>query len=231
MKKIIVLILMILSTQNALAQNGMIISKGVIYCKKEAVFALPDSIFILNDDESINAKLLKQNDTIDIQYEIPPTDLIINQNLKKIYPFYYDENSKYNAPIPNIIIRAYYPDYGVLVIDANKISNEEYEVFVNGEWKKVKSNNNLTYKDWGDFIKDLLVKVPDNINLYSQNDVKSKKIKTSKNLSYKVIEVKENWIKIECNESCDDCKGKKKKSGWVEWKNGNKLLISLFYVY
>lgn len=230
MKKIILLICIIFSLQSVSAQNGLIISKGVLYSKKESIFTLPDSLSILNNDESINVKLLKQSDSIKIQYSVNPPELKNNQYLKKIYPFYYYENSKYNAPIPNIITRAYYPDYAVFVIDANKINDEKYEVFVNGEWKKIKRNDNLTYKEWKDFVKDLLIKLPDNVDLYSLNNFKSKKIKTKKDLSYKVIEVNGDWIKIECNKNCDNCGKRQKIKGWVKWKKGNKLLVSLFYV-
>lgn len=229
MKKINLFILIIFSSQNIFAQNGLIISKGVLYSNKESIFILPDSLSILNSDESINAKLLKQNDAIKIEYSVNPIDLKNNKISKRIYPFYYNENSKYKAPIPNIIIRAYYPDYGVFVMDANKINNENYDVFLNGEWKKIK-NNNLHYKEWKDFIKDLLIKLPDNINLFSQKNIKSKKIKIIKDLSYRVIEVNGDWIKIECNKNCDNCVKKQKMKGWVKWRNRNKLMVYLYYV-
>lgn len=230
MKNITLLICLIFSLQKTFAQNGLIISKGVLYSTKESIFILPDSLSILNNDESINTKLLIQNDEIKIEYSVTQNELKDNQTLKKVYPFYYTENSKYNAPLPNIVIRAYYPDYGVFVMDANKINDKEYEVYINGEWKKIKSNNILIYKEWKDFIKTLLIKLPENVNLYSHENIKSKKIKTKNNLSYRVIEVNGDWIKIECNKNCDNCSKKQNIKGWVKWRNKNKLMVCFYYV-
>jgi hypothetical protein len=230
MKKIILFLLTFNFTNNALSQNGQIVSEGVIYYKKENVFVLPDSITVLNTDKTTYSKILKYNNILNVIYTVKPNDSKSNITLQKAYPYYYIENSKYNAPIPDLIIRAYYPDYGVFVVDANKISNNEYEIFINGEWKKISGNYNQNYKEWVDFIKDLLIQLPDNINLYSKNSIKSKKIRTPKNLSYKVLEVKGNWIKIECNNNCEDCNKKQKTKGWVKWKKGNEILVSLLYV-
>lgn len=228
MRKIALSLLLVCSIQILFAQNGVIISKGVIFCKEGTTFILPDSLTILNKDDSLNAKLIKQNDVIDIHYSEEPNDLKNNLTLKKIYPYYYIENYKYKAPIPNIIIRAYYPDFGVLVIDANKVSDSEYEVFVNGECKKI-IQNDFYYCDWNDFIKYLLIKLPENVHLYSKKNTKSKKVTSNIDMSYKVLEVNGDWIKIECNSKCDDCKAGKKIKGWVKWKNGNILLVELYY--
>lgn len=229
MKKYIIYLFILISAQSLQAQNGEIISKGVLYCKEKTIYVLPDSISIFNRNGSLNAKLLKQNEVINIHYFENQIDLKNNKTLKKIYPYYYNDNLKYNAPIPNIIIRAYYPDYGVFVIDANKSNDNEYEVYINGEWKIIKDNN-LLYKKWEEFIKDILIKLPDNISLHSQKNTKSKKIKTKKDLSYRVLQVEGDWIKIECNENCEDCNHKHKTKGWVKWKNGNKLIVYLYYV-
>ena len=229
MKKYIIYLFILILSQSLKAQNGEVISKGVLYCKEKTIFVLPDSIPIFNKNGSLYAKLLKQNEVINIHYFENQIDLKNNKTLKNIYPYYYNDNSKYNAPIQNIIIRAYYPDYGVFVIDANKSNNNEYEVYINGEWKIIKDNN-LLYKKWEEFIKDVLIKLPDNISLYSQKHTKSKKIKTQKDLSYRVLQVVGDWIKIECNENCEDCNHKHKTKGWVKWKNGNKLIVYLYYV-
>ena len=230
MKKLIIFLFILILTPSLKAQNGELISKGVLYCKEKAVYILPDTILVFNKNGSLNATMLKHQDAIEVQYSDSLINLKENQNLKTIYPYYYNDNSKYNAPIPNLIIRAYYPDYGIFVIDANKINDKDYEVFINGEWKIIKENSTLQYKKWGDFIKDLLIKLPDNISLHCQKNIKSKKMTSQKDLSYKVLEVNGDWIKIECNKNCDDCNEKQPIKGWVKWKNGNNLLVYLYYV-
>lgn len=229
MKKLVYFFLVFISTQNSKAQIGELISEGVLYFKEKSTFVLPDSISIYNKNNFLNIKLLKQNDALKINYYEKPIDVKSNLILKKIYPFYYTDNSKYNAPLPKMIIRAYYPDYGVFVIDANKTFDNRYEVYINGEWKIIKDNN-LKYKKWDEFIKDLLIKLPANKCLYSQKSFKSNKIRTPKDLSYRVVEVKGDWIKIECNKSCENCKNKQNSKGWLKWRNRNKLLVYLYYV-
>jgi hypothetical protein len=227
MKKYIIYFYLLLLVQSLKAQNGEIISKGVLYFKENTLFVLPDSISIFNKNGSLSIKLLKQNDILNIHYFENHINFKNNEYLKKIYPYYYFDNLKYNAPIPNIIIRAYYPDYGVFVIDANKSNNNEYMVFINGQWKVLKENN-LIFKKWEEFLKDILIKLPDNINLHYQKNINSKKIKIQRDLSFRVLEVEGDWIKIECNQNCEECS--KKTKGWVKWRKGNKLIVYLYYV-
>ena len=220
---------MIFSLQNLYPQNGEIVSKGVVFFKEKATYLLPDSLSVLNLDGTSYLELVKLNDELAINYVRNPSNLKNNLNLKRVYPYYYNENYRYGAPIPKIIIRAYYPDFGVFVMDAKKIGDFEYEVVVNGEWKKIK-NKNLYYCDWNIFIKNLIIKLPKNVNLYSKRNVQSKKVSSNKIEIYNVLEVNGDWIKVECNSKCENCNKQKTFQGWVRWKKDNKLLVDLYYV-
>jgi hypothetical protein len=229
MKKIVSILIVFYLFQNVMAQNGEIISKGVIFFKDKTTFILPDSFSILNKDGSVNAKIIRINDVIDINYNLKSENVKSIEPLKRIYPYYYLENKKYKAPIPNVIVRANYPDFGVFVMDANKISDSIYEVFVDGEWKNL-VNHNFIYCNWDDFLKQLLIKLPKGIHIYSKINIKSKSYLTKSDVIYKAIEVNGDWIKVRCESKCHDCKNTKKNNGWIRWKRGDILLVDLYYV-
>lgn len=228
MKKVKLLLLLLFVYQNIKAQGGEIVSDGVLFGMKNSVFMFPDTLRILNNDKTLNLTIENENNSIRVEY-FKNTSSNDSQKLKKIYPFYYKETDKYNAPLPKVMTRAFYPDDGVLVIDAKKSTNNEYEVYINGEWKIIKTKG-LTYKSWNCFIKNTLVKLPEGISLHTKNSLISSKLQTPKNLSYKVLKVKGDWIKIKCNTACEGCENGKEISGWVRWKSENEILVMIYYV-
>lgn len=230
MKKIIFLLLTFLIYHNSIAQGGKIISKGVLYSSKDKIYTLPDSLQILNKDETSYLFLKKiNNDSINVKiFE----NKLIGENIKKlesIFPFYFYDNKKYNIPLPQNFTRAYYPNDGVIVIDANKINNKYFEIFINGEWKFIKSTT-LKYKNWESFLKQTFIKLSVNNRIYIKKNLNSKELIYPNDISFKVLKVRGDWIKVECNDICEECNSPKKIRGWVKWKSDKILLINIVYI-
>lgn len=125
-------------------------------------------------------------------------------------------------------------DYSLLVFRV-RASNENWaEVIVNnttGESYWIRTNKSMTQLTWQAFLKDKF-----GVSRLNASKQKIKKFPsaTSSDLNYKgkdcfqVKSMKGDWIEIftadYCDESYTDSKTKI-KSGWIKWREGNKLLI------
>ena len=175
-------------------------SKGVLIAGSTDQYELKNSIQILNNDESEFATIYRNNEGEIIKS--------ITDSLK---------------------IRAFYPDYSIVIFDSKK-SEEGYEIFVNGDWKKIKPNNNLSFVLWENFIEQIY------LGLKLENPLRVKKSDTSKiirgyeDLYYEVLERDGDWIKVRCWKDCEGCPKGKIIEGWIKWKNDQKLLVNLYYI-
>jgi len=186
-------------------------------------------INILNDDGSLYLKLYKTNEgEIKLNYlQLERNNSILN-SIKAYYPFYYEQYKKYKAPLPQLSIRAFYPDYNIVVFDS-KISNGQYKVFINGKWKTIKLEKSVSYQTWEAYLKNIYIKADNEHPLYQSNSEHSKVLSKDSNFSYKVIAVNGEWIKVKCSNECEGCVGNKAITGWIRWKNQNMILLNLYY--
>lgn len=222
-------ILLFIMCQKLFAQGGEIISKGVLFFNVNKTYALPETFKVINKDKSVYLTFKKINNDSTV---IKKTERNLIQNnlirLKRIFPFYFDDNNKYNVPLPDVLTRAFYLDNGVIIIDANKINKKNYEIFIDGEWKFIEDTN-FTYQKWNTFLKQAYIQLNENDKIYSKKSISAKELTFSNDLSFRIIKVSGDWLKIECNTVCEECNHNKVK-GWVRWKDGNQILINILYV-
>jgi hypothetical protein len=163
-------------------------------------------------------------------YETPDTVKVLNKNNSLYLNIYKDENHKMIHPqIDSIAIRAFYPDYDIVIFDANKKANF-YQIFINGQEKKINFSEGLKYLDWNEFIGKVYVGVTQKSPLKVSKDKNADVVQNFKQYYYEVIDVKGDWIKVQCWKDCGGCPVDKKIEGWVKWRDENKLLLDLYYI-
>ncbi|MDB9954821.1 hypothetical protein OAD49_04595 [Flavobacteriaceae bacterium] len=126
-------------------------------------------------------------------------------------------------------IRAFFPDYNIIIFDSKKTDND-YKVFVNEKWKKIKSGNNLSFVLWEDFIEQIYLGLTNQSPLYSEKNTKSKIIENYKNYYYEVLTRDEEWLKVRCWIDCEGCPQGEIIEGWIKWRKKQKLLVELYYI-
>lgn len=222
--RLLIIALLIGSVNSLLAQETKMLGTGVVFLKDDF-----KQIDVLNTDGSNYLRLTQTTGgEIKASYKQPLQQSIFLNSIKVYYPFYYSKHSKYGAPLPKLSIRAFYTDENIIVFDAVKTDNC-YKVFINGNWKVIKSNNSVVYEDWSTYIKRVYVKANKQHPLYKGNNEKSVVVSDNIEYSYKILEVKQDWIKVECSEECEGCPDNKILRGWIKWKDKNLILIDLFY--
>ena len=128
-------------------------------------------------------------------------------------------------------------DYSSLVFRCLTVKDNWLKVMVNnqtGETLWLKKSNLTTFKDWENYLKEMfgVARLPN-----QQQKIRSLPTDNSKEIIYQgqdcfqVKSMKGDWIEIftadYCDESYTDSKTKI-KSGWIKWKQINKLLIDYF---
>ncbi len=208
------------------AKDNSIFSSGVLTIDDNF-----KSLSVLNEDGGWYLKITKdKNGEVKVVYSDNKESSSVLESTKRDYPFYDVKYKKYGVPLPKISIRAFYPDYNVIVFDAFK-DKRGYKVFVNGSWKYIRLGKDLIYKTWNEhLINDVYIVSESKNPLYEKNNLKSKVLADKNTYSYKVVKVEREWLEVECLKECEGCPHDKKKlKGWVKWREGSKILIDLYY--
>lgn len=225
MKGLIITIALLIVESNLLfAQETKMLGTGVVFAKDEF-----KEISVLNIDGSNYVKLIQTSGgEIKVSYSQPVQQSELINSIKANYPYYYLKHEKYKTSLPRLSIRAFYTDESVVVFDAVKVNNI-YKVFINGSWKIIKQSKGVEYQDWVSYMKRVYIKTNKTHPLYKESNVKSTVISDNVEYSYKVLEVKGDWINVECSKECEGCPDNKVLRGWIKWKDNNIIIIDLFY--
>ena len=206
------------------AQETKMLGTGVLLPKNDF-----KEINSLNSDGSNYLKLVQSLEgEINVSYKKPIPENVILKCVKTYYPYYYLEFTKYRISLPKIAIRAFYTDENVVVFDALKI-DKGYKIFINGDWKIVKFNKSVVYEDWPTFIKHIYVTVDKQHPLRKESNEKSMVVSDNDKYSYKVLEVKQDWINVVCSKECEGCPENKILKGWIKWRDKDMILLKLYY--
>jgi hypothetical protein len=128
-------------------------------------------------------------------------------------------------------------DYSPLVFRVKTVKDPWFQVVVNnttGKYYWIKTNKSTSFLTWQGFLKDKF-----GVSRLTALKQKIRKLPSlqSTEIFYKgkdcfqVKSMKGDWIEIFSAEYCDDSytdTKNKVKSGWIKWREGNKLLIEYF---
>lgn len=129
-------------------------------------------------------------------------------------------------------IRAFYPDYGVMIIDADSMQLQgRFTVYIKGQKRYISAKDVkgfAKFQVWDVFLKNVFIKVKSESALYTDT-VRLQKIPRAENYSYSVKKNSGDWIFVECLKICEECPKGKKLSGWIRWKKNNFILVEFYY--
>lgn len=218
MFKYIIASLVLLIFTSCISNNGKI--KSDIDVKW--IVKSDDSIFTPGILRLRTDVLEQQNDTI----------LLIDKN-EEIRDFICSTNEHEPAFVnaKDVTIRSYYPDNYVLILDAFELNNQ-YKVYFNRDWFIIPKLEGVTiYEDWEIHLKNTYILTD------SKNPLRVEPNENSYEMSYDYSllnfvckKIEGDWIYVTCNIDCEGCPiDNENLKGWLKWKEGNKLLIKLYY--
>jgi hypothetical protein len=127
-------------------------------------------------------------------------------------------------------IRAYYPDYSTIIFDGYPLKDGEYKVIVNHSIYFLDNIHGYTYfEPWEIHIKRALLTTTELNPLRKKPSDCGMVIPGLKysDLSFIVDDVKGDWAHV--NGFIDYATQVPLASGWLKWRDGNKLLVTLYY--
>jgi hypothetical protein len=127
---------------------------------------------------------------------------------------------------------SFYPDYFLLEFEVVRIEKDFYEVSINdsnGMKKIIQFGSNVSFSSWEDYFIGKGVQFTQSSNPIRRNaDANAPKVDFNKGIIYEIIEVRGDWVKIGCSESCGyACETNNNYEGWIKWNEGGKLIIDL----
>ncbi|MDR0970990.1 MAG: hypothetical protein LBM25_01220 [Bacteroidales bacterium] len=135
------------------------------------------------------------------------------------------------TPDSGLSIREYYPDYNIIIFESNGLFSNKYEILINNSIYYIEPNQYITFQSWEEHIKNVFVSTNKKNPLRNSPYEESKIIE---NLDYDrtnfiVLDVCENWIRVQCDIDCEGCPDNKIVNGWIKWKDNDNLLVKLYY--
>ena len=126
-------------------------------------------------------------------------------------------------------------DYSIFIFRYTNIEGNWIEVVVNNETmnkKWIKKSETLNVKSWEKFLVENTTAIEPLIptDIKAEPDADSKTIrKSTKEDCFEAVEVKGDWIRLRTNETLE-CNEHPTpiKSGWIKWREANKLMINFF---
>lgn len=108
--------------------------------------------------------------------------------------------------------------------------NGRYNVIVNNETGQsywIAKNAETEYESWEPYLKGLFsVERATNQEIYTEPNIKSDTIPYNGADCFIVKAMKGDWIEIFTDDRCEDTP--EIKSGWIHWREGDKLLLHLY---
>ncbi|WP_405207191.1 hypothetical protein [Aquimarina sp. LLG6339-5] len=119
-------------------------------------------------------------------------------------------------------------DYGQFRFRCKTKKLDSFEIYVSeSQTMWIKNQKFCEFNSWEDYLKNMfsIERIDQNTQkIYSRPFTKSEVLE-SKSDCFKLKQMRDEWIEIE---TASHCESKKKISGWIKWREGNKILINYY---
>lgn len=123
-------------------------------------------------------------------------------------------------------------DYAIVLLKCTEVEEDKYKVVVNektGEEKYIKKKDIWKLESWSEHILKTVVSVDFD---YAKNPIKDLPDSNSSNLKtldeieglHIPLDIKEDWLKVQVIDENGE------HSGWIKWRDENKIIINLYYL-
>lgn len=148
--------------------------------------------------------------------------------------FHYDDsNGKWDYPNPEFMIVSFHPDYYLFNVKCIRELGSFYEVEVNHEsglTKKMRKSELIKLISWEDYVLNVFsIGFDDKLNPICENkEGNTLEINLSDEVIFQPVEIQGEWMKIKWSKDFF-VENPKFDYGWVKWKEGNKIIIELYF--
>lgn len=131
----------------------------------------------------------------------------------------------------NVCLRQFYPEYDIVHFDVLEENEDTYKVLIDDDndiTKLIgKDTSLLEFYTWKEYLTEYYLSFNPESNPLREAPSEEASITYKYNdYFFKGVEVQGDWMKIRCNSDCKEC-DKGDLTGWIKWKEGDKLLVSI----
>lgn len=183
------------------SDGGLKELKGVLIVHTDSVDLAKATFSVLNPDKSIYAKIESVGDNE------PSSDML------------------------NGRILAYYPEYYIVHFNADILSDSLYSVSVGANTKLIRKGAYVEYVSWPDYILRFFATTTKANPLRIEPSLSASTVPNLdySKLSFRCLEISEDWVKVSCNKDCEGCPDGKEVVGWIKWKENGKVILKQYY--
>jgi hypothetical protein len=141
------------------------------------------------------------------------------------------EGNEPSAPKLKNKILAYYEDYYIFHFYA-KVSKDAsfYLIKVGQEFKMIEIGKNMRFYSWEEYVLKFYCSATENNPLRVSPTAVAEKVKVDyEHTSFKCKEIKNDWVRVECDIDCEGCPNNKAITGWIRWRKDGKIILKQHY--
>jgi hypothetical protein len=115
--------------------------------------------------------------------------------------------------------------------NADIVSDSLYTVRIGANHKLIRKGKYMEYLSWPDYILRYFVTTTEANPLREKPDQTANKIKNLNytDLNFRCTIISGDWVKVTCNKDCEGCPDGIQISGWIKWRENNKVIIEQYF--
>lgn len=181
---------------------------GIISVDMLSIYNQTDSLKIFNIDKTEFAELFDNKLRIKgVDYDLSETRASVLNSLISSWMFF--------------------PEYDLFMVECIGKVPGYFKVLINGETKLISSDSKLlSFETYEEHILNYYPIPTDENPLKLLPEGSSSIIEDYDDYSYHAVEIKGDWVKLECDSDCGNICPSPKVVGWIRWRNKEGRLIA-----
>ena len=127
-------------------------------------------------------------------------------------------------------IRFFYPEYGLVYFDVDSVDKVNFRYYLDRKNYYVVHDSATVLFSWNDFLQTVLIEPFDDQELFSGPEQTNHSLFPGKGMKfvYSCDSVIGDWIHVKSDTVCIPSQTSFFRQGWMRWKIGDSLVISVF---
>jgi hypothetical protein len=128
-------------------------------------------------------------------------------------------------------ILAYFEDYYIFHFKAKQDGDTKFfQVKVGNSVKLIEKTKSMEFLTQEEYILKFYCTASKENPLKTSPNINSKNVNMDyDNTSFVCVEIKGDWVKVQCNKECEGCPNNKKITGWIRWKSRDRIILKQHY--
>ena len=156
---------------------------------------------------------------------------ILNADLTIFTTIVGDSNNEPSGEGLSGNILTYYPDYYLIHFEGTSFDDSLYAIVVSDNIKFIRKGRFMELINWHEYILRYfcMTDATNPVREEPSDNAAIINVIDYKDLSFRCLEVRNDWVRVSCNTDCEGCPPNSTVQGWIRWKRDGRRIIKQYY--